>query len=191
MLRRAVAKHAARALCPTLVKRLRTRPLPTALENIEAVANLEQKFLQERTLIERMGDAIGTFVGTMAFVVMHVAAFVFWILINVHLIPGIPAFDPFPFMLLSMAVSLEGVLLTTFVLMKQNRMSKRADQRNQLNLQIDMLSEREITKILQMLMQICDHMGLHQAAAEPEVKQLSEHTAVDMLAQELKRKMPE
>src|SRR6266496_6694946 len=108
-----------------------TRPLPTAVENIETVVKLEQHFLEERTLIDRMGDAIGAFVGTMMFVLVHGVIFLLWVLINVGLIPGIPAFDPFPFMLLAMAVSLEGVLLTTFVLMKQNRMSKRAEQRDQ------------------------------------------------------------
>lgn len=168
-----------------------THPLPTALENIETIARLEQEFLEDRSAIDRIGDAIGAFVGTMAFVLLHVVVFLIWIVINTRLIPGIPAFDPYPFMFLSMAVSLEGVVLTTFVLMKQNRMSKRADQRNQLNLQIDMLSEREVTKILQMLTEVCERMGLQKTASEPEVRQLSQETAVDLLAQELKKKMPD
>lgn len=90
-----------------------------------------------------------------------------------------------------MSVSLEGVLLTTFVLMKQNRMSKRSEIRNQLNLQIDLLAEREATKMLQMLRAICDHMGLEGESQQPEVKQLAEDTSVDVLAHELKKKMPE
>ncbi len=173
------------------VNHLPTKPLPTAVENIDAIAQLEHRFLKERTPIDRVGDAVGSFVGTMTFVVLHILLFTFWILSNLNLIPGIRAYDPFPFLLLSMAVSLEGVLLTTFVLMKQNRMSKRAEQRNQLNLQIDMLSEREITKMLQMLTEVCRHMGLHQTAEEPEVRQLSQKTAVDLLAEELKKRIPE
>ena len=94
-------------------------------------------------------------------------------------------------MLLSLCVSLEAVLLTTFVLMKQNRMSKRADQRNQLTLQVDMLAERETTKALQMLRAICERLGIEEQAREPETKQLSEETAVETLARELKRKIPE
>jgi uncharacterized membrane protein len=90
-----------------------------------------------------------------------------------------------------MSVSLEGVLLTTFVLMKQNRMSKRSEIRNQLNLQVDLLAEREATKMLQMLRAICDHMGLESESQQPEVKQLAEDTSVDVLAQELRKKMPE
>jgi uncharacterized membrane protein len=142
-------------------------------------------------VLERIGDAIGGFVGTMQFVFLHALWFAVWIVINLRLIPGVPAFDPYPFLFLSMSVSLEGVLLTTFVLMKQNRMSKRSEIRNQLNLQIDLLAEREATKMLQMLRAICDRMGLESESQQAEVKQLAEDTSVDVLAQELKKKMPE
>ncbi len=164
---------------------------PTARENIETIAKLEQKFLRERTPVERLGDAMGAFVGTMAFVLLHLAGFVLWFVINLGLIPHVRPFDPFPFVLLSVTVSIEAVLLTTFVLMKQNSMSKRAEQRNQLNLQIDMLSEREVTRIIQMLALICERLGMTETAHEPETERLSEETAVDLLAEELKRKIPE
>jgi uncharacterized membrane protein len=170
---------------------VRPRPLPTALENIETIARFEEECLNERSTLERIADAIGAFVGTIAFVLLHVAWFTSWILINTGLVPGVRAFDPFPFLFLGMAVSLEGVLLTTFVLMKQNRMSRRSETRNQLNLQIDLLAEREATKMLQMLRAICDHIGLESEAHQPEVKQLAQDTAVDVLAQELKKKMPD
>lgn len=168
---------------------MRSRPLPTALENIETIAKFEEECLNERSTLERIADAIGAFVGTIAFVGLHLMWFICWILINTGLIPGIRPFDPYPFLFLSMTVSLEGVLLTTFVLMKQNRMSKRSETRNQLNLQVDLLAEREATKMLQMLRAICDQMGLESEAHEPEVKQLAQDTAVDVLAQELKKKM--
>jgi uncharacterized membrane protein len=92
-------------------------------------------------------------------------------------------------LLAPMAVSVEGVLLTTFVLMSQNRMARRADLRNQLNLQVDLLSEKEVTKVLQMLRAMADHMGLQQEAEEPELQELSQNTAVETLAKELKDKM--
>src|SRR4051794_2595601 len=138
---------------------MRKHPLPSAQHNIETVARLEQEALEQRTLVERIGDAIGSFVGTMTFVLIHMAWFTFWFLANAGKIPGIRPFDPYPFIFLSMAVSVEGVLLTTFVLMKQNRMAKRADLRNQLNLQVDLLSEKEVTKILQLVRSMADHMG--------------------------------
>jgi uncharacterized membrane protein len=162
-----------------------------AITNIETAARIEQEFLETRTTSERLADAIGTFVGTLNFVLVHILWFIIWAVVNAKMIPFIPAFDPYPFPLLTMAVSLEGVLLTTFVLMKQNRMSRRADHRDQLNLQVDLLAEKEVTKMLQMLRTICDHMGLNAQASEPEVQALSETTAVDMLARELRKKMPE
>ena len=160
------------------------------IENIETVARLEQQLLESRTRAERIGDVIGGFAGSMKFVVLHIIIFVAWFVINSRLISAIPAFDPFPFILLSMAVSVEAVLLSTFVLMKQNRMALRADRLNELNLQIDLLSEKETTKNLQLLRRICEHLGIPDVGQDPEIKLLSEDTAVDELAEELRNKMP-
>jgi uncharacterized membrane protein len=155
-------------------------------ENITTVAKLEARFLEERTTVERIGDAIGSFAGSMSFVVLHVAAFAFWFVVNTKLLPGIRAFDPYPFILLSMAVSVEAVLLSTFVLMKQNREGKRAEQRQQLTLQIDLLAEQEATKTLQLLRRICDRLGIEEVKQDQTIKLLSEETAVDELADKLK-----
>jgi uncharacterized membrane protein len=84
-------------------------------------------------------------------------------------------------------VSCEGVLLSTFVLMKQNRMSRAADARAHLNLQIDMLAEKEITKILQLQQMMCERMEIR---ADDEAKELSRETAVDRLAEHLSRQLP-
>lgn len=159
--------------------------------NIESVARLEQKSLDQRTLSQRVGDTIADFIGTMRFVLLHVIVFICWVLINAGRIPFIPKFDPYPYVLLTMIVSLEGVLLSTFVLIKQNRMSKRADQRDHLNLQIDLLAEKEVTKILQMQRRLCEHFGLVDMAKDPEAKEMSEVTAVDNLADELNKRLPE
>ena len=78
-----------------------------------------------------------------------------------------------------MVVSAQSVLLSTFVLIKQNRMSRRAEHRDHLNLQIDLLAEKEITKMLGMQRLLCQHFGLKQPAEDPEVEQLSEDTATD------------
>ncbi len=159
-------------------------------ENIATVAKLEERFLEDRTAIERVGDAIGAFAGSMLFVVLHVTAFTFWFLVNTRMLPGIPAFDPFPFIFLSMAVSVEAVLLSTFVLMKQNREGKRAEQRQQLTLQIDLLAEQEATKTLQLLGRICERLGIDEAKHDEAIKLLSEDTAVDELADRLKDQFP-
>lgn len=92
-------------------------PRPSA-ENIYTIMKLEERFLQERTPVERMGDAIGSFAGSMTFVVLHVVIITLWFLVNTKVFPLIPAFDPYPFILLSMSVSVEAVILSTFVLMR-------------------------------------------------------------------------
>jgi uncharacterized membrane protein len=161
-----------------------------AAENINTIARLEQQFLERRTVVQRIGDTIGAFAGSMAFVVLHIVVLTLWFLINSGTLPLIRPFDPYPYMFLSMAVSIEAVLLSTFVLMKQNRESKRAEQREQLTLQIDMLSEQEITKALQLLQRVCDRLGIRDAQ-DPEVKLLAENTAVEDLVQQIKDKLPE
>ena len=124
----------------------------------------------------------------MRFVILHVTWFGVWIVINCGLL-GIRPFDPYPFIFLSMIVSLEAVLLATFVLMKQNRMSRRSEHRDQLNLQIDLLSEKEITKMLQMQRMLCEHFGLREVSTDKEVEELSEETAVEALARDLNEKL--
>src|SRR5438270_7494432 len=120
-------------------------------QNIETVAKLESRYLNERTLSERLADGVANFTGSMTFVLMHAGGFVAYILWNLGKVRGLTPFDPYPFMLLSLIVSLEAIFLSTFVLMKENRISQRADQRAHLDLQINMLSEKEMTVMLQLL----------------------------------------
>jgi len=161
--------------------------LASVRANIEMIARLEQRYLEERTTRDRIGDAIAGFAGTMTFVLAHLIGIVIWFVVNAGAISFIRPFDPYPYVLLAVAVSLEGVLLSTFILMKQNRMSRRADQRDHLNLQIDLLAEKEITKILEMQRRLCLHFGLGD---DPEGAELSQHTAVEDLADALNEKLP-
>lgn len=160
------------------------------LENISTIAEMEERFLQGRTGVERLSDTIGSFADSMTFVVLHVIVILFWFVVNTGSGRPIPKFDPYPFVLLNMAVSVEAVLLSTFVLMKQNRESRRAEHRQQLNLQIDLLSEREATKSLQLLNRICERLDIRAVKQDEEIEILSENTAVAELAEELKKKLP-
>ena len=158
---------------------------PQAVEaNIKSVASMEESLETQRTFVDRVADVIGGFSGSMTFVGLHVFWFAAWFLINTGLVPGVPRFDPFPFILLAMVVSVEGVLLSTFVLMKQNRMQKKIDLRDQLNLQIDLLSEKEITKALQLLRAICQKMEIEQEQ-DGELQEMASITSVDLLADEV------
>jgi len=131
----------------------------SARKNIDAIVRLEQVSMESRSLGERVSDAITRVIGTMSFVVFHLLLFAFWFGINLGWTPLKP-FDPFPFGILTLIVSGEGVLLAIFVLVSQNRMSRQANQRSHLNLQIDMLAEQETTKLLQKLQILIDHFGL-------------------------------
>ena len=163
---------------------------PSAQDNINKVIRLEEEALKERKFADRISDVIANFVGSMIFVVAHVIWFAVWAVINVGVLGFSWKFDPYPFALLCMLVSLEGVLLSTFVLIKQNRMSQRADQRAHLDLQVNLLAEKEITKVLQMQRLICRRLGIEQADLDPEAIELSQVTAIDNLAHELGQRLP-
>lgn len=149
--------------------------------NIRSVADMELALEERRGVVDRIADIIGGFSGSMTFVAIHVVWFLAWFLINTGVISGIPRFDPYPFILLAMIVSVEGVLLSTFVLMKQNRMQKRIDVRDQLNLQIDLLAETEITKSLQLLRAICRKFEIEEAKADADLEEMANTTSVDLI----------
>lgn len=163
---------------------------PSAQANIRTVVELEDQALKSRTAADRISDAIANFVGSIPFVILHLVWFGLWVTVNTGLISKSLTFDRYPFALLCMLVSLEGVLLSTFVLIKQNRMSQRADQRSHLDLQINLLSEKEVTKILQLQKLICDRLGITEAASDQEVSELSAVTAVGNIAREVIEQMP-
>ena len=102
-----------------------------------------------------------------------------------------PAFDPYPFGLLGMLFSLEGVLLASFVLMKQNRMSALAEQRSHLDLQISLLAEQEVTKLIQMLERVSARLGIEGEVVDAEAREMGEITGVGGLARQLREKLPD
>ncbi len=156
-------------------------------DNVDAVLRIENARLHQRSAADRFAEAIAGAVGTLEFVLVHVAILIVWTFLNIGLIRAIPMFDPFPFPLLAMIVSMEGLLIATFVLIKQNRMSSMADRRAHLDLQVNLLAEREITHVLQLVEQIARHIGLQDPELPAEaLKQVIE---VDELVSELDRKL--
>lgn len=166
-------------------------PSKSVSANIKSVAEMQATLEDRRTLIDRIADLIGGFSGSMTFVFLHVSWFIAWFLINTGVIPGIKKFDPYPFILLAMIVSVEGVLLSTFVLMKQNRMQSRIDVRDQLDLQINLLSEKEITKALQLLRAVADKLEVTPTPElDEELKEMASTTSVDLLAEQVQNDLP-
>jgi uncharacterized membrane protein len=146
--------------------------------------------MQSRSAGERLGDAIARQAGQLWFTVAHAVWFAAWIVINADLIPGLRAFDPFPYQFLTLVVSLESIFLSLFILMSQNRANKQADSRSHLDLQVNLLAEQESTKTLEMLQKLCEFHGL-PIANDPELRTLSRSTEPEQLLGELKKSLPE
>ncbi|MHC5862947.1 DUF1003 domain-containing protein, partial [Nostoc sp.] len=145
-------------------------------------------------LQDRIADMITSFSGHIVFVYVHIVWFGAWIVLNTGRI-GVHPFDPFPYGLLTMVVSLEAIFLSTFVLISQNRLSEESEYRTNLNLQIALLTEHEVTRVLQMLDAIQDKMGIDNdedselADLEMETKPEDVLTEIERLQQlALKRK---
>lgn len=153
-------------------------------KNIKTIQELEKETLQSLTLAEHLVDKITSFAGSSPFILIHIAWFSIWIVINSGLISTIQPFDPFPFFFLSLIVSLEVIFLSLLVLMSQNRMTKEADKRAHLHLQINMLSEQETTMILRMVQEITKHLGIKENI-DNSFKDLSEITDVNQVAKQI------
>ena len=162
---------------------------PTSF-NIEAIAKLEHEALNRRNSTERISDAIAKFIGSLAFLMLQALLVLAWSAINLHLLPGVKPFDPFPFGILALVISSESVLLTIFVLISQNRMSRQAERRSHLDLQVGMLAEQELTTMLEMQQKICQRLGVDVESTKQELKGFSDATDVSKLATELEDKLP-
>lgn len=142
--------------------------------NIQAL--LERRQTEERTrgTQQRVADAITRFTGSMRFVYIHLILFGAWIVCNLPGVP-LPKFDP-SYVVLAMFASVEAIFLSTFVLISQNRMATRADQRADLNLQISLLAEHEITRLITLVKAIAAQQGI-DAARHDELPELERDVA--------------
>ncbi len=126
-------------------------------ENVESMRRVEETALANRSWADRVAAFVAGFCGSMTFVWIHVALFALWISMNA--LPGLNHFDPYPFTFLTLVVSLEAIFLSAFILISQNYELRISDRRNQLDLQINLLTEQENTKMLQLLERIARKVG--------------------------------
>jgi uncharacterized membrane protein len=143
--------------------------------NIRALLLRRQKDEGSRTWQERTADRITRFTGSMTFVYIHLLLFGGWIVVNLGWISLIPRFDP-SFVILAMVASVEAIFLSTFVLITQNRMAAMADKRADLDLQISLLAEHEVTRLITLVTAMAERMGV-PAASDPELAELSKDVA--------------
>jgi uncharacterized membrane protein len=128
--------------------------------NIQALLDVRKELESRKRFEERVADRITGFTGSMLFVYLHAILVGGWIVVNLGLVPGITPFDPFPFVMLAMAASVEAIFLSTFVLISQNRMAALADRRADLDLQVNLLAEHEITRVVELVDGIARHLGM-------------------------------
>ena len=154
-------------------------------QNIRTIYDLRQRALECRTSQDRSADGITSFSGRMSFLYVHALWFAVWIGLDLGLF-GLKTFDPSPFGLLTMIVSLEAIFLATSVLISQNRTSAEADHRADLALQINLLTEHEITRVLKMLDAIQDRLGIDNDS-DTELRQLEQNVGPQEVLQEMDR----
>src|SRR5215211_6254572 len=140
-------------------------PLPPAgLSSVleRNIQSLEDRRLREEadaSAQECIADAITRFTGSMLFVYLHLAVFGFWIVANLGWVPGVPRWDE-SFVVLAMIASVEAIFLSTFVLISQNRMAAAANKRADLDLQISLLAEHEVTKLVALVAALTKHKAV-------------------------------
>jgi uncharacterized membrane protein len=172
------------------LRRCRNPALADVIErNICTLLEIREEFEQSKGPQDRVADAITRFSGSMFFVYIHMAWFGLWIGMNLGWL-GTKPFDPYPFGLLTMVVSLEAIFLSTFVLVSQNRMGMVADKRADLDVQINLLAEHEITRILMLVDAMAEQMGIKDAD-DPEIRELSKDVAPEEVLQELEKRAHE
>lgn len=158
--------------------------LSTALtRNIQALESRRQQKAAQATREERIAEAVTKFTGSMLFVYLHVVLFGAWVAINLGLFPLFPRFDP-TLVILAMVASVEAIFLSTFVLISQNRMAAAADERADLDLQISLLTEHELTKLAELVSDIAEHLGV-APRNRPEVEEVKMDVAPEAVLDEI------
>jgi len=163
---------------------LRPGDFTSVLErNINVLREKRQQEEHRASRQDRIADAITRFSGSMLFVYLHLAFVGGWTLINAGLIPGLSPFDP-TFVILATIASVEAIFLSTFVLISQNRAAAAAERRAELDLQTNLLSEHEITRLLSLTRAIADRLGVDKAQ-DPSLNELEKHVAPEKVLDRL------
>lgn len=151
------------------------------------IKSLEAEQLKRRSISIRIADFLTSSFGSVTFLVVHAILFAVWLIINTGKLPGIPVFDPFPFIFLTMIVSLEAIFLSIIVLMSENRSADISTLRDELDMQVDLISEREITQILRIIYQIARKQGIK--LDDPELKEMLKETDVSYIERQIQEQI--
>jgi uncharacterized membrane protein len=150
--------------------------------------SMKAKADAKRTFLEKLADVMTSKFGSNTFLIINAFVFVAWVLINTNQIKGVQAFDPFPFSLLTTIVSLEAIILAIFVLISQNRTTKIDDLREETHLQLNLISEREITKLMKMMVLLLEKNGI-DLSQDPELKKMIRPVSEEEIEKMLEREI--
>jgi uncharacterized membrane protein len=151
--------------------------------NIRALQARREAEEEAASLQHRLSDAITAFSGSMTFVYVHIVILAAWIVVNLGLVRSVPVFDR-SFVILATAASVEAIFLSTFVLISQNRAAAAANRRADLDLQINLLAEHEVTRLISLTSQIAERLGISEGAA-PELDELERDVAPEAVLDSL------
>jgi uncharacterized membrane protein len=163
------------------------QPLDKITRRRRMLRSFEAKALANRKFGDRVADALTTSFGGMNFLIINCYWFAIWIVLNTNIIPGIKPFDPFPFGLLTMIVSLEAIVLSIVVLVSQNRAAHIDTLRSELQLQVNLIAEEEITKSLELLADIRKKVGIHKE--DPELERMLERINTSYIERSLQKQI--
>jgi uncharacterized membrane protein len=147
--------------------------------NIDALRKWREQEEADATVEERLANKITRFTGSMRFVHLHALIYGFWIIANLGWVPGLKPWDP-TFVILAMVASVESIFLSTFILITQNRMSAASVRRAELDVQISLLAEAEITMLVKLVAEIAERMGISQSD-HPEIEEMKRMIAPELV----------
>lgn len=152
-----------------------------------AIKSFKAKADAKRTLTEKFADFLTAKLGSITFLALNALWFTTWILWNTGKLPGLTPFDPYPFGFLTMVVSLEAIALAIIVLISQNREARVNELRDEVDLQINMVTEEELTKLIKLVVTMLETQGV-KATDDPELKRLLE-TSNAQIERELEKEL--
>ena len=158
---------------------------PVVERNIHALLARRQAEEARMGWQEKLAVTIANFTGSMLFLYLHVLIYGLWIAVNCGWFPGVPRFDP-TLVILAMVASVEAIFLSSFILITQNRMMAQADRRANLSLQISLLAEHEITRLITMVRELAKQQGIEQAT-KPELEELAQDVAPEQVLETMQQ----
>jgi uncharacterized membrane protein len=154
--------------------------------NIAALLEVRAQHERRKTVSDRVADWVAARAGSMASVAVHAAFFGGWIAVNVGLVPGVPRFDP-QLVILAMAASVEAIFLSTFILISQNRLEVLSSKRADLDLQISLLAEHELTRLITLTDAVASHLGVPRPQEVASLEELERDVRPEAVLGEMER----